>query len=184
MGFPCTEYTLCMIVYTPYFRNTVCEEKWTHSEFMIRNTLLGNEGSTPRAKGVQAVSVRKICEGHVSRISQSLQNASSSKGVRPGLICGAKLFRRTLPEGAKKGTCLPRAPAFTNKEFKRETGQERDFPREIHTTEPGRIHPFGQKYFNARRVEPDFICKNLASTVISQKTREADHNKPCNLEVE
>ena len=117
MGFPCTEYTLCMIVYTPYFRNTVCEEKWTHSEFMIRNTLLGNEGSTPRAKGVQAVSVRKICEGHVSRISQSLQNASSSKGVRPGLICGAKLFRRTLPEGAKKGTCLPRAPAFTNKEI-------------------------------------------------------------------
>ena len=37
---------------------------------MIRNTLLGNEGSTPRAKGMQAVSVSKICEGHVSRISQ------------------------------------------------------------------------------------------------------------------
>ena len=55
-------------------------------EIMIRNTLLGNEGSTPRAKGMQAVSVSKICEGHVSRISQSLQNASLSKGVRPGLI--------------------------------------------------------------------------------------------------
>ena len=55
-------------------------------ENMIRNTLLGNEGSTPRAKGMQAVSGSKICEGHVSRISQSLQNASSSKGVRPGLI--------------------------------------------------------------------------------------------------
>ena len=55
-------------------------------EIMIRNTLLGNEGSTLRAKGMQAVSVSKICEGHVSRISQILQNASSSKGVRPGLI--------------------------------------------------------------------------------------------------
>ena len=55
-------------------------------EIMIRNTLLGNEGSTPRVKGVQAVSISIICEGHVSRISQSLQNASSSKGVRPGLI--------------------------------------------------------------------------------------------------
>ena len=66
-------------------------------ENMIRNTLLGNEGSTPRAKGMQAVSGSKICEGHVSRISQSLQNASSSKGVRPGLICGAKIFRITLP---------------------------------------------------------------------------------------
>ena len=55
-------------------------------ENMIRNTLLGNEGSTPRAKGVQAVYVSKICEGHVSKISQSLQNASSSKGVRAGLI--------------------------------------------------------------------------------------------------
>jgi hypothetical protein len=79
---------------------------------MIRNTLLGNEVSTPRAKGVQAVSVSKICEGHVSRISQSLQNASSSKGVRPGLILGAKLFRRTLLEGVKndnvlaQGSCL------------------------------------------------------------------------------
>jgi hypothetical protein len=75
-------------------------------KIMIRNTLLGNEGSTPRVKGVQAVSVSKICEGHVSRISQSLQNASLSKGVRPGLICGAKLFRRTLPEGAKNGNVL------------------------------------------------------------------------------
>jgi len=28
-----------------------------------------------------------------------------------------------------------------------------------------------------RRVEPDFNCKNLASAVISQKTREANHNK-------
>jgi len=54
-------------------------------ENMIRNTLLGNKGSTPRAKGMQAVSGSKNCEGHVSRISQSLQNASSSKGVRPGL---------------------------------------------------------------------------------------------------
>jgi len=81
-------------------------------ENMIRNTLIGNEGSTPRAKGVQAVSVSIICEGHVSRISQSLQNASSSKGVRAGLIRGAKLLRRTLLEGAKnenvlaQGSCL------------------------------------------------------------------------------
>ena len=75
-------------------------------KIMIRNTLLGNEGLTPRAKGVQAVSVRKICEGHVSRISQSLQNASSSKGVRPGLIGGAKFYRRTLSEGAKHGNLL------------------------------------------------------------------------------
>jgi hypothetical protein len=39
-----------------------------------------------------------------------------------------KLFRRTLLEGAKnvlaQGTCLPRDPAFTNKDFERETGQE------------------------------------------------------------
>ena len=81
-------------------------------ENMIRNTLLGNKGSTPRAKGMQAVSGSKICEGLVSRISQSLQNASSSKGVRPGLILGAKLFRRTLLEGVKndnvlaQGSCL------------------------------------------------------------------------------
>jgi len=82
-----------------------------------------------REKGVQAVSVSKICEGHVSRISQSLQNASSSKGGRPGLICGAKLLRKT-------GTCLPRDPAFTSNDFKRETGQEKDLPRAIHNTEP------------------------------------------------
>jgi hypothetical protein len=44
--------------------------------------------------------------------------------------------------------------------------------------------PFGQEYLHVRRVEPDFICKNLASAVISQKTREANHNKRCDLEVE
>ena len=42
----------------------------------------------------------------------------------------------------KTGTCLPRAPAFTNKDFRRETGQERDLLRAIHTTEPERNWSF------------------------------------------
>jgi len=119
-------------------------------ENMIRNTLLGNEGSTPRAKGMQAVSVSKICEGHSQILLTDTACTPFALGVLPSLPCEqnqpklaereleqrnktradlrGKLFRRTLLEGAKnvlaQGTCLPRDPAFTNKDFERETGQE------------------------------------------------------------
>jgi hypothetical protein len=76
-------------------------------KIMIRNTLLGNEGITPRAKGVQAVSVSKIREGHVSKISQSLQSASSSLEVRPGLIVGQNLSEEPFLKERKRECACP-----------------------------------------------------------------------------
>ena len=123
-------------------------------ENMIRNILLGNECSTPRAKGVQAVYVSKICEGHVSKISQSLQNASSSKGVRAGLIWGLFQKKPSWRSEKRERACPGILPSPTR--IIRETGQERDLPRAIHTTESGRncCSSFGQEYFYVRRVEP------------------------------
>ena len=81
--------------------------------------------------------------------------------------------------------CLPRDPAFTNKDFKRETGQERDLPQAIHILSLSEIghSSFWPRIFLCEKSRT-FICKNLASAIISQKTREANHNKRCDLEVE
>ena len=95
---------------------------------MIRNTLLGNEGITPRAKGVQAVSVSKIREGHVSKISQSLQSASSSIEVRPGLIVGQNLSEEPFLKERKRERACPGLLPSPTKNLRERLGRKGTFP--------------------------------------------------------